>query len=222
MFRKDESFDVKAFKSSMGLKKHVFLFFGFIRKYKGLHNVIEAFNLVSKEREDVSLLIVGELFWKTLDSKKLSTRVKNALFGMAKRIFLKKEDDEQNYRPLELIEKYNLQDQVVALTEFVPNEEVHKYFQASDSITLFYKAATPSGVESMSYNFGIPILAASIGHFKETVKDGYNGYLAEPDNPESMARVMLKSIDAPIPSENIYATSAEMSWDNYAEAILKL
>jgi len=108
----------------------------------------------------------------------------------------------------------------VAITEFVPNEDVHKYFQSSDSICLFYSAATPSGVESMSYNFGLPILAAGVGHFKETVKHGYNGYLAEPENPSSMAEVMLQSIDQPIPSENVYATSAEMSWDNYASVIL--
>jgi len=221
MFRKDESFDVEAFKSSKGLKKHVFLFFGFIRKYKGLHNVIEAFNLVSSQRDDVSLLIVGELFWKTLDAKKFSTRLKNALFGMAKKLFLNRQDDEQNYRPLDLIDAYNLQEKVVAITEFVPNEDVHKYFQASDSITLFYMAATPSGVESMSYNFGLPILAAGVGHFKETVKNGYNGYLAEPENPESMAEVMIRSIEAPIPAANVYATSAEMSWDNYATVIME-
>ena len=221
MFKKDETFDVAAFKSSLGLKKHVFLFFGFIRKYKGLHNVIEAFNLVCSQRDDVSLLIVGELFWKTLDSKKLSTRLKSALFGVAKKLFLRKQDDEQNYRPLELIDIYNLHEKVVAITEFVPNEEVHKYFQASDSITLFYMAATPSGVESMSYNFGLPILAARVGHFKETVKDGYNGYLAEPENPESMAGVMIRSIEEPIPSEHVYATSADMSWDNYATAIME-
>jgi glycosyltransferase involved in cell wall biosynthesis len=212
---------VEAFKSSLGLKKHVFLFFGFIRKYKGLHNVIEAFNLVSRQRDDVSLLIVGELFWKTLDAKKFSTRLKNALFGMAKKLFLNRQDDEQNYRPLDLIDTYKLREKVVAITEFVPNEDVHKYFQASDSITLFYMAATPSGVESMSYNFGLPILAAGVGHFKETVKDGYNGYLAEPENPESMAEVMIRSIEAPILAANIYATSAEMSWDNYVTAIME-
>ncbi|MEN8157433.1 MAG: glycosyltransferase [Bacteroidota bacterium] len=221
MFQKDDGFDVEAFKAGLGLKKHVFLFFGFIRKYKGLHNVIEAFNLVSQKRDDVSLLIVGELFWSTLDNKKLSTRIKSAVFGVAKRLFLSKEDDEKNYKPLDLIDRYNLHEKVATITEFVPNEDVHKYFQASDSITLFYMAATPSGVESMSYNFGLPILAARVGHFKETVKDGYNGYLAEPENPESMAEVMIQSIAEPIPAENVYATSAEMSWDNYATAIIE-
>ncbi len=222
MFRKDTSFDVEGFKTELGLKKHVFLFFGFIRKYKGLHHVIEAFNLVSKQRDDVSLLIVGELFWNTLDTKKIATRLKSVLFGLAKKLFLKKQDDEQNYRPLDLIEQYGLDDRVVAITEFVPNEEVHKYFQTSDSITLFYLTATPSGVESMAYNFGLPILATRVGHFPETIQHGYNGYLAEPDQTASMAEVMVKSIEFPIPSEHVYSTSAEMSWDNYATAILSI
>ena len=220
MFKKDESFDVEGFKSSLGLNQHVFLFFGFIRKYKGLHNVIEAFNLVAQQRNDVSLLIVGELFWNTLDQRKISTRLKSAAFRVAKKLFLNKQDDEQNYRPLDLIKKYGLQDRVVAITEFVPNEDVHKYFQASDSITLFYTAATPSGVESLAYNFGLPILATRVGHFFETIKHGYNGYLAEPDNPVSMAEMMVQSIESPIPADNVYATSAKMSWDNYASAIL--
>jgi glycosyltransferase involved in cell wall biosynthesis len=220
MFRKDPSFDVEDFRALMGLKRHVFLFFGFIRKYKGLHHVIEAFSLVSRQRDDVSLLVVGELFWDTLDSKKLSTRIRRSLFGLAKSVFLKKEDDERNYRPLELIAKYGLEDEVRTVTEFVPNEDVHKYFQASDAITLFYQTATPSGVESMAYNFGLPILATRVGHFPETIRHGYNGYLAEPGDPHSMAEAMLQSITSPIPAETVSATSAGMSWDNYASAVL--
>ena len=222
MFEADPAFDVEAFKADMGLKKHVFLFFGFIRKYKGLHNAIESFNLLAKERDDVSLLVVGELFWSTLDKTKWSTRLKQGIFGLAKKLFLSKSDDEQNYRPLDLIREYGLESEVKTLTEFVPNEDVHKYFQVSDAITLFYLTATPSGVESMAYNFGMPILATSVGHFPETIEDGFNGYLAEPDNPASMAEVMRKSIEAPIRSEDVFATSKEMSWDNYASSIHRI
>ena len=220
MFSPDPSFDTEAFKTSLGLNKHVFLFFGFIRKYKGLHHVIEAFNLLSQQRDDVSLLIVGELFWKTLDRKKLSTRIKNAVFGLVKKLFLKKEDDEQNYRPIDLIKEYGIEEKVVAITEFVSNEDVHKYFQVSDVLTLFYLDPAPSGVASIAYNFGMPILATGVGHFPEIIKHGYNGYLAEPENPRSMAGIMLESINSPIPSENVFATSIEMSWANYASAIL--
>jgi len=222
MFKPDPSFDKEAIKAAMGLKKHVFLFFGFIRKYKGLHLAIEAFNKLQQNHDDVSLLIVGESFWQTLDNKKLATKVKNKLFGLAKSIFLKKQDDERNYNPLNLITQYELEKSVVVVNDFVPNEDVHKYFQVSDNLVLFYLNATPSGVESIGYNFNIPMLASAVGHFPETIQDGYNGYLANPNDIEDMALVMEKAISKPIQRENIGKTSREMSWENYAKAISHL
>ncbi|HFB62366.1 MAG TPA: glycosyltransferase [Bacteroidetes bacterium] len=221
MFQPDPAFDVEKAKQQMGLKKHVFLFFGFIRKYKGLHNVIRAFAKLAQERDDVSLLIVGESFWNTLDNKKLSTKVKSAVFGLAKKVFLKKQDDERDYNPLALIDELGLKESTYVMNDFVPNEMVHKYFQVSDNIMLFYLTATPSGIESIAYNFNMPMLATRVGHFTETVKDGYNGYLAEPDNIDSMAEVMRKAIEHPIPRKNVAETSKDMSWDNYAREILR-
>ena len=97
-------------------------------------------------------------FWNTLDNSKFSTKVKNVLFGLAKAAFLKKEDDEKNYKPLELLDKHNLRDKVMLVNEFVANEDVHKYFQVSDCGLLFYLTATPSGVESLNYNFKLPVI----------------------------------------------------------------
>jgi glycosyltransferase involved in cell wall biosynthesis len=222
MFAPDPDFDREKVKKELGLKKHVFLFFGFIRKYKGLHQAIEAFALLNKERDDVSLLIVGESFWQTLDEKKLSTRIKNKLFGLAKSIFLKKQDDERNYQPLALIDQLKLNDSVVVINEFVPNEDVHTYFQVSDNLVLFYLTATPSGVESIGYNFFMPMLATKVGHFTDTVKDGFNGYLAEDKDIMSMKSAMEKSISQPIDRRAVASTTQEMSWTNYAKSIMGL
>lgn len=219
MFKVDPNFDVEGQKRQLKLKKHVFLFFGFIRKYKGLHNVIPAFAEVAKQRDDVSLLIVGESFWHTLDTSKLSTKIKQGIFGIAKKVFLKKQDDEREYNPLELVAQLGLTDKVAVVNEFVPNEAVNKYFQVSDSIVLYYLTATPSGVESISYNFKLPVLATKVGHFPETIKDGYNGYLAEAEDIQSMAAAMIKSIEQPINRDNVAASSKDMSWENYAKAI---
>ncbi|PIQ29308.1 MAG: hypothetical protein COW63_13835 [Bacteroidetes bacterium CG18_big_fil_WC_8_21_14_2_50_41_14] len=221
MFKPDPNFNMETAKKEMGLKKHVFLFFGFIRKYKGLHNVIQAFAKVAEQRNDVSLLIVGESFWNTLDTRKFSTRVKNATFGLAKKIFLKQQDNEQDYNPLALLDELNLRDKVFVRNDFVPNEEVPYYFQVSDSIMLYYLTATPSGVESIGYNFNMPMLATKVGHFPETVKDGYNGYLAESNDLDSMALQMMRSIEHPIDRQNVAATSRDMSWHNYAMEILR-
>ena len=220
IFKPDPNFDVEKQKKELNLKKHVFLFFGFIRKYKGLHNAICSFAKVVENRDDVSLLIVGESFWKTLDDKKISTKIKQAFFRIAKSIFLRKQENERQYKPLELIDKLGIRDKITLVNDFVPHEEVHKYFQVSDYILLFYLFATPSGVESLAYNFNLPILATNVGHFPETVKDGYNGYLAEPGNINSMAEAMIKAIEHPIPGKNVAEASKDMSWENYARAIL--
>ena len=220
LFSPNPAFDVQSFKRENDLREHVFLFFGFIRKYKGLHNVIRAFAELAGRRGDVSLIICGESFWDTLQSDKWSTKLKNALFSFAKKLFLAKSDDERDYRPLELLDTLGIRDRVMVKNEFVANEEVHKYFQASDAVVLFYSYATPSGVESISYNFLLPAVATRVGHFPETIRDGFNGYLAEPENIEDMARQLERAITDPIPQENIRATTSEMSWDNYAAAIL--
>ncbi len=219
LFTPNPDFDTNGFKQELGLNQHVFLFFGFIRKYKGLHNVIPAFAKVLEHRQDVSLLIVGESFWNTLDNKKFVTKVKNAMFSAAKSIFLKKSDDERQYNPLALINELGIEAHTTVVNQFVPNEEVHKYFQVSDAILTYYLTATPSGVESLAYNFHMPVLATRVGHFPETVKVGYNGYLAEPENIQSMADQMLTFLEHPIDRKNVAATADQMSWENYARCI---
>ncbi len=222
LFQPDPNFDVKQFKTQHNLKEHVFLFFGFIRKYKGLHHLIPAFHELTKERDDVSLLICGESFWATLDNSKLSTKVKNAVFGLAKKLFLKKADDEREYDPLQLIKELNLEGQSMVVNEFIPNEDVNKYFQVSDAVMLYYDYATPSGIESLSYNFQLPILATKVGHFPETIEDGFNGYLAEANNIASMTEQMRRFLKDPLPGENVKEKTKELSWANYAQAILKV
>ena len=220
LFKPDPAFDKEAWKARHGLKGHVFLFFGFIRKYKGLHHCLRAFAELAKQRDDVSLMVVGERFWQTVDTRKLSTKLKNAVFGTLKKLFLKKADDEQGYDPLALVDELGIRDRVLVVDRFVPNEEVPPYFQAADSIVLFYETATPSGVESLSYNFKLPAVATRVGHFPETITDGYNGYLATPNDLADMARVMNKAVDQPIPQEHVVEATKTMSWANYAKAVL--
>lgn len=220
LYQPDPNFDVEAFKKKLGLKKHVFLFFGFIRKYKGLHNAIKAFKKVADQRNDVSFLICGEEFWATLDTSKFSTKVKRALFEIAQKLFLKNKESEQDYRPLKLVDELGLADSIIVINEFIPNEDVHKYFQVADCSILYYLTATPSGVESLTYNFELPILTTRVGHFPETIVDGFNGYMAEPESIESMGEQMIKFLDKPIPNKNIKSSASTMSWDNYVNAIL--
>ncbi len=219
LYKPIASLDIEEEKKRLGLQKHVLLFFGFIRKYKGLDMAIEAFAQVAKQRSDVSFLICGESFWHTLDSTKWTTRMKQFLFGLAKKIVLQKSDDERDYNPLERIKELGIEDRCVVVNRFIANEEVPVYFQVSDAVVLFYRTATPSGIESLSYNFHLPILATKVGHFPETIEDGFNGYLANDSDVNDMARVMLHFIDHPIDRGNVAKATENMSWSNFAKAI---
>ena len=67
----------------------------------------------------------------------------------------------------------------------------------------------------------MPALATKVGHFPETINDGIDGYLAEADSIDSMYEIMKKSIDYPIDKKNIDIKADQLSWTNYAKAILK-
>ena len=218
IFEKKENFAVEEVKARLGLNKHVFLFFGFIRKYKGLHNTIRAFHHLEQQRTDVSLLICGESFWHTLDESKWTTKLKKTVFKGIKKLLLPNNKDE-NYRPLQLIDELGVNN-VVVKNEYIPNEDVHNYFQVSDATVLFYDNSSPSGVESLSYNFGKPILATNVGHFPETIIPGVNGYLAEAGNISDMAKTMEKIIEQPIDEDHIDRLAEKLSWRNYVQEIL--
>ncbi len=222
MFSPDPSFDVEAQKKQLKLNKYVFLFFGFIIKYKGLHHAISAFSELLKQRQDISLLIVGESSWQTAKKTNRYHQIKRFFSRHLRAQFVSKREDELNYHPLNMIAELGIKEHVAVVNEFVPNEDVHKYFQVSDAIVLFYETATASGVESIAYNFKLPIVATRIGHFSETVQDGVTGYLAEPDDIPSMTEAMANIIDQPIASENVELASKNLSWNNYAKNILDM
>jgi glycosyltransferase involved in cell wall biosynthesis len=220
IFKSDPQLPIEQLKKELGLGKIVFLFFGFIRKYKGLHYAIESFAKIAEQHPDATLLVVGESFWDTVDKKNWMVRIKSTLFRLLKSIFIRSKDQEKDYRPLELIKQLGLENRVVVVNRFVPNEEVNRYFQLSDAVVNFYEYATPSGVESIAYNFQKPILATRVGHFAHAILDGENGYLAEAANIASMASTLVQFIEHPIPTENVKRIADKLSWSNYARVIL--
>jgi glycosyltransferase involved in cell wall biosynthesis len=135
---------------------------------------------------------------------------------------MSRKEDEQHYRPLEMIDRLGIRNKVTVVNEFIPNGDVHKYFQVSDAVVLFYETANASGIESIAHNFKKPIVATRTGHFPETVRDGVTGYLAKVDEISSMTEAMLNIIEQPILPENIETMSKTMSWENYAKGIQKI
>jgi len=153
----------KSSKITFGLNEDnfVLLFFGYIRKYKGLDLLIRALPLVIKEIPNIKLLVVGESYEK----------------------FSIYED---------MVREMHLSNYVKMENKFVANEDVAKYYSASDLVMLPYRSATQSGILNVAYGFNKPVLVTNVGGLAEFVSVNETGIVVEPESPEAIANGILK------------------------------
>jgi glycosyltransferase involved in cell wall biosynthesis len=148
--------------AKLGLSgKKVVLFFGYVRQYKGLMNLIEAMPIVRKEIPNAHLLVVGEFY-----------------------------DDPKPYR--DAIARLGLSDAVTIVAEYVPNEEVHRYYSAANVVVLPYNEATQSGILSIAFGFAKPVIATNVGGLAELIDDGATGYVVPPHDSTALALAIVK------------------------------
>jgi len=135
----------------------VILFFGFIRKYKGLDILLNAIKLLNSESkiENLKLLIAGEFY-----------------------------DDEKNY--LQLLNDPGIKNHLILHTHFISNSEVKYYLCAADCVVQPYRSATQSGVTPLAYYFEVPMIVTNVGGLPSLVPDKKVGLIAEP-NAENIA-----------------------------------
>lgn len=86
-------------------------------------------------------------------------------------------EDKQPY--LDLIKKYNIENQVILHGKFIANEDVKLYFSATDLVALPYRSATQSGVTQVSFHFEVPTLVTNVGGLGEIIPDKVAGYVVE-------------------------------------------
>jgi glycosyltransferase involved in cell wall biosynthesis len=141
--------------------RSIILFFGYIRTYKGLMNLLEALPAIRKEVTDVHLLIVGEFY-----------------------------DDPAPYR--EAITRLGIQDCVTIVAEYVPNEQVHLYFTASDVVVLPYNEATQSGILSIAYGFTKPVIVTNVGGLAELVDENSTGFIVPPHDIPALSNAVIR------------------------------
>ncbi|MDP8231539.1 MAG: glycosyltransferase [Candidatus Zophobacter franzmannii] len=91
-----------------------------------------------------------------------------------------------------LIEEHNLGEYIDFQNRFIANEEVESFFLNSDVCVLPYRSATQSGITQLAFSFCTPVIATDVGGLSETIKDNYNGYLVEPENPQAIVEAVSK------------------------------
>lgn len=157
-YSSDDKTSTEALRKQFGFSQNdkVLLFFGYVRKYKGLDLLIDAFPIIKNSIPNAKLLIVGEFY-----------------------------DSPDFY--LNKIKQLQIEKDTVVVNQFVPNEEVGKYYKACDLVILPYRSATQSGILNVAYGFSKPVLVTNVGGLSEFVEDKKTGLIIRPDSPQEIA-----------------------------------
>ena len=123
-----------------------------------------------------------------------------------------------------LIEKYHLEKDIIQIDKFIPDSEVHYFFNACDLVVQPYKSATQSGVTQIAYHFNKPMIVTNVGGLKEMCPNGKVGYVVEPKPNEIKSAILkffrLSNVDEMI--NNIKELKAQYSWSLFTKNLLSL
>lgn len=144
--------------------KKLILFFGQIKKVKGLDVLLNAMEIVSKLEPQAVLLIAGKV-WK---------------------------DSFEDYQ--ELIKSKNISDVVIPHIRYIKDEDVDFYYSAADVVVLPYKKIYQSGVLLMAMSYGCITVSSRLPAMAEVVDENQNGFLFETDNPQDLAEQIVVAL----------------------------
>jgi glycosyltransferase involved in cell wall biosynthesis len=173
----------------------IVLFFGFIRKYKGLDTLLEAIYILKKQgyfkNHLIQFLIAGEYY-----------------------------EDAKPYE--DLIEKYQIQEQLIMRTEFIADSDVKYFLSCADCVIQPYKSATQSGVTPLAYHFEVPMIVTNVGGLPKLVPDTI-GLIAEP-NAQSIAEKIETFFEQnnSIYISNIQEEKKKYTWSKLIETIINI
>lgn len=111
------------------------------------------------------------------------------------------------------------------LNRYVSNEELVSLIKNCAFIVCPYLMASQTGIAPTAFVFNKPIVATNVGAFHEVIKDDYNGFLVNPNDPVLLRdRILKLYIDVPFREklmENILKSHVNV-WDNIAIDYLKI
>jgi glycosyltransferase involved in cell wall biosynthesis len=171
-FRTEKSTNERTVREELGIPKgkRVILFFGLIRRYKGLEYLVEAFEQVRARMDNVMLLVVGK-------------------------IFSGNSEEFQYYS--DLIDQLRGHDDIRCVPEYVPLEKVDSYFSAADLVALPYTKSYTSGILLAAYAAGKPVVVTDTGGLSEVVEEGKSGAVVPPRDATALANAIIDIFQTP-------------------------
>jgi glycosyltransferase involved in cell wall biosynthesis len=116
-------------------------------------------------------------------------------------------------------------DRITLITEYIPDNEVSKYFSAADVTVLPYRSATQSGISSISYHFEVPMIVTAVGGLTETVGGRGTGLVAAEATPESVLHEIRRYFGEEEVREqcirNIRREKERLSWSKFCSDLVE-
>ncbi len=159
----------------IALDEKILLFFGFIRKYKGLDILLDAMKILKDDNNKLN----SSNYPPEQGPDLLSGGDEGKLLIAGEFYEDRKPYDEQ-------IERLSIKDSLILKTEFIADSEVKYYLCAADLVVQPYRSATQSGVTPLAYHFEKPMIVTNVGGLPSLVPDDKVGLIAAP-NAESIA-----------------------------------
>jgi glycosyltransferase involved in cell wall biosynthesis len=136
------------------------LYFGVIRPFNGLEDLVAAFNALSPaEAEHYTLTVVGE----TWESWTL---------------------------PNELIAASPYRERINFVNRYVSDADASGYFERADVVVLPYRRSSASGPLNLAMSHGLPVLVTEVGGLAEAAAEYEGKVAIAPSDPASIRRAL--------------------------------
>jgi glycosyltransferase involved in cell wall biosynthesis len=140
------------------------LFFGLIRPYKGLQDLLLVFNSLSAdEAERLWLTVVGETW-------------------------------EGCTEPAHLIATSPYSNRITFVNEYVPDEVVAAAFAHADVVVLPYRRSSSSGILHVAMSWGLPVVVTSVGGLPEAASGYDGAVFIPPGDPAMLKVGLMKAV----------------------------
>lgn len=151
-------------RSALNLKDNdkVILYFGYIRKTKGIDILLKAFDRVAERFSDVVLVITGSV-------------IQGESFSEHRQI----------------INKMKCRSRIKCFLKYVEHQHVPIFFTPADIVVLPYlEFHSQSGVLHLAHGFGKPVIVSNVGGLPEVVEDHETGLIVPPGDVNRLAEAM--------------------------------
>ena len=138
------------------------LYFGVIRPFKGVEDLIRAFDGLSDEEAGrYWLTLVGET-WEGWDL------------------------------PVQLAAASRHRDRISFVNRYVDDEEADGFFRGADVVVLPYHRSSQSGPLHVAMSMGLPVVVSSVGGLVEAVEEYGGAVLVPPASPDALRDGLLR------------------------------